>query len=49
MATEDSAANQAADAPPPRARPVQGELPLMAPPATEDDILVPARMVNEWV
>lgn len=27
----------------------QSELPLFAPPATADDMLVPARMVNEWV
>lgn len=27
----------------------QGELPLLAPPAGEEDLLVPARMVNEWV
>ena len=27
----------------------QPELPLFAPPATADDVLVPARMVNEWV
>jgi CRISPR-associated exonuclease Cas4/CRISPR-associated protein Cas1 len=30
-------------------RPSQGELELFAPPAAPDDILVPARMVNEWV
>lgn len=29
--------------------PVQGELPLAAPPAAPDELLVPARMVNEWV
>jgi CRISPR-associated exonuclease Cas4/CRISPR-associated protein Cas1 len=34
---------------PPFTPAVQGELPLMAPPAGADDILVPARMVNEWV
>jgi CRISPR-associated exonuclease Cas4/CRISPR-associated protein Cas1 len=33
----------------PRAPPIQGELELFAPPAAPDDILVPARMVNEWV
>ncbi len=27
----------------------QPELPLYAPPARDDDVLVPARMVNEWV
>ncbi|WP_454918121.1 CRISPR-associated endonuclease Cas4g/Cas1g [Xanthobacter sediminis] len=27
----------------------QGELPLFAPPAADDEMLVPARMVNEWV
>ena len=27
---------------------VQGELELFAPPAAEDEILVPARMINEW-
>jgi CRISPR-associated endonuclease Cas1/CRISPR-associated protein Cas4 len=30
-------------------RPLQGELPLFAPPAGADEMLVPARMVNEWV
>ena len=30
-------------------RPVQGELALMAPAAGVEDLLVPARMVNEWV
>jgi hypothetical protein len=29
--------------------PAQGELPLHAPPATSDEMLVPARTVNEWV
>lgn len=29
--------------------PVQGELALAAPPAAADELLVPARMVNEWV
>lgn len=28
---------------------VQGELALMAPPAGVEELLVPARMVNEWV
>jgi CRISPR-associated exonuclease Cas4/CRISPR-associated protein Cas1 len=46
MPTEDSA--HRIDAPP-FTRPVQGELPLHAPPAAEDEVLVPARMVNEWV
>ena len=34
------------DAPP---GPPQPELPLHAPPARNDEVLVPARMVNEWV
>jgi CRISPR-associated exonuclease Cas4/CRISPR-associated protein Cas1 len=46
MAAEDD--TDAAIAPP-FTPAVQGELPLMAPPAGADDILVPARMVNEWV
>src|SRR5271165_3406571 len=29
--------------------PHQPELPLFAPPAAADEMLVPARMVNEWV
>jgi CRISPR-associated exonuclease Cas4/CRISPR-associated protein Cas1 len=29
--------------------PVQGVLPLYAPPAVSDETLVPARMINEWV
>lgn len=29
--------------------PRQGELPLFAPAAADDEVLVPARMVNEWV
>jgi CRISPR-associated exonuclease Cas4/CRISPR-associated protein Cas1 len=33
----------------PHKPPAQGELDLFAPPAAPDDILVPARMVNEWV
>jgi CRISP-associated protein Cas1 len=36
--------------PSPRApAPRQGELPLFAPAAADDEVLVPARMVNEWV
>jgi CRISPR-associated protein Cas1 len=31
-----------------RPGPTQGELALFAPPATLDEVLVPARMVNEW-
>ncbi|HUZ11869.1 MAG TPA: CRISPR-associated endonuclease Cas1 [Caulobacteraceae bacterium] len=31
------------------ALPIQGELELFAPPADADELLVPARMVNEWV
>src|SRR5579864_3780992 len=31
------------------ATPVQGELDLYAPPAHVEELLVPARMVNEWV
>lgn len=34
---------------PPFANPVQGELPLHAPPASSDETLVPARMINEWI
>jgi CRISPR-associated exonuclease Cas4/CRISPR-associated protein Cas1 len=37
-----------ADAPP-SLHPVQGELQLFAPPAGAEELLVPARMVNEWV
>jgi len=42
------------DLPPPDLAPApktqaQGELPLFAPAAAEDEILVPARMINEWV
>jgi CRISPR-associated endonuclease Cas1/CRISPR-associated protein Cas4 len=44
MTTESDAPNAE-----PYVRPVQGELPLLAPPAGEDEMLVPARMVNEWV
>ena len=44
MTTESDAPNTE-----PYARPVQGELPLMAPPAGEAEMLVPTRMVNEWV
>lgn len=33
----------------PAAAPRQGELPLFAPGAGVDEILVPARMVNEWI
>lgn len=32
-----------------RKTPVQGELPLLAPPAARDETLVPARMINEWL
>jgi CRISPR-associated exonuclease Cas4/CRISPR-associated protein Cas1 len=32
-----------------RAPPVQGELTLFAPPAGVEELLVPARMVNEWI
>ena len=51
MPVEDAepAANANADTAYAYAHPVQGELPLLAPPAGEDDLLVPARMVNEWV
>jgi CRISPR-associated exonuclease Cas4/CRISPR-associated protein Cas1 len=42
MATNDQ------DAPAP-VRAVQAELELFAPPAAPDDLLIPARMVNEWV
>jgi hypothetical protein len=34
---------------PASSRPQQPELPLFAPPAAADEMLVPARMVNEWV
>ena len=33
----------------PGMRTIQGELELFAPPAAEDEILAPARMVNEWI
>jgi CRISPR-associated exonuclease Cas4/CRISPR-associated protein Cas1 len=35
--------------PSPELSPVQGVLPLYAPPAASDETLVPARMVNEWL
>jgi len=36
-------------APDTTAKTIQGELELFAPPAAEDEILAPARMVNEWI
>lgn len=45
--SQDETKSTGADAA--EAGPRQGELALFAPPAAEDELLVPARMVNEWV
>src|SRR4051794_12546465 len=44
-----SDADQPESVPKQRIAAFQGELSLFAPPATRDEILAPARMVNEWV
>lgn len=49
MSQDEESPTGSPHGPPREAGPRQGELALFAPPAAEDEILVPARMVNEWV